>query len=618
MSEIIHVPLSKLALWDGNVRKTGIRVGIEELAASIAAHGLLQSLVVRKSKRGKYGIVAGQRRFLALQALAKDGVIEKDCQIPCMLAVGAIDPAELSLAENVVRAPMHPADQFEAFKVLIDDGASIPDVAARFGIAETVVAKRLKLGRLSAVILDAYHQGDIDLELAQAFAVSDDHRAQERVFDELPDWNRQAHVIRRMLTEGEVPASDKRARFVGIDTYRAAGGMIRQDLFADEDSCYLQDPALLDRLVSDKLSGIAGELSSQGWSWVESVPDADYQTFGQFKRVYPDRVPLSEPDQAELDRLTQEYDELVDCEDADEDRLAEIDQRIDTLSRSSQTWPADKLALAGAIVSLGYNGEFCIERGLVRKSDAHKLASHNGEPAHASLDSEPRATGLSPRLIEDLTAQQSAAIGAELMGQPDIALAAVVHALALDVFYLGHGVDSCLKLNIGSAYLSRSIANPDTCKGLSAIEQERERFGDRLPGDASGLWQWLLGLSRDEKLDVLAFVAATSVDAVQRKGESTSASRLVHAKALGSALQLDMGNWFAPTAENYFGRVNRGQILAAIDEANGSHAPALEKLKKSELASRAEALVASTAWLPEPLRVAVNDNKDAEQAQAAE
>ncbi|WP_291177149.1 ParB/RepB/Spo0J family partition protein, partial [Hyphomicrobium sp.] len=365
--------MSKLALWDGNVRKTDIRVGIEELAASIAAHGLLQSLVVRKSKRGKYGIIAGQRRFLALQALAKEGLIEKDCQVPCMLADGEIDPAELSLAENVVRAPMHPADQFEAFKSLIDDGASIPDVAARFGIAESAVAKRLKLGRLSPAILDAYRNGELDLEQAQAFTVSDDHAAQERVFNELSEYSRSAQTIRRYLTEGEVPMSDKRARFVGIDAYRAAGGATRQDLFDDEDSCYLQDAGLLDRLVSEKLSVIAGELSPEGWSWVDTVPDADYQTFGQFKRVYPDRAHLSESDQAELDRLSSEYDDLADSDDADEDRLAELEQRIDTLTNSSETWPADTLAVAGAIVSLGYSGEVRIERGLVRKADAHKL-----------------------------------------------------------------------------------------------------------------------------------------------------------------------------------------------------------------------------------------------------
>jgi ParB family chromosome partitioning protein len=71
---------------------------------------------------------------------------------------------------------------------------------------------------------------------------------------------------------------------------------------------------------------------------------------------------------------------------------------------------------------------------------------------------------------------------------------------------------------------------------------------------------------------------------------------------MAEALSLDMGAWFSPNAENYFGRVNRSGILAAIDEARGSHAPSLDKLKKGELAVRAADLVNGSGWLPEPLR----------------
>ena len=59
------IPLNKLAAWSGNVRKTGADTGLAELAASIAAHGLLQSLVVRKDKKGKFAVVAGRRRLRA-------------------------------------------------------------------------------------------------------------------------------------------------------------------------------------------------------------------------------------------------------------------------------------------------------------------------------------------------------------------------------------------------------------------------------------------------------------------------------------------------------------------------------------------------------------------------
>jgi ParB family transcriptional regulator, chromosome partitioning protein len=59
---------------------------------------------------------------------------------------------------------------------------------------------------------------------------------------------------RRSLTEGAVRASDKRARFVGIDAYEAAGGDVMRDLFQQDDGGWLQNPVLLDRLVAESLS----------------------------------------------------------------------------------------------------------------------------------------------------------------------------------------------------------------------------------------------------------------------------------------------------------------------------------------------------------------------------
>ena len=348
MTDTITIPLSKLALWRGNVRKTNAADGIDELAASIAAHGLLQSLVVRKGKRGKYDIVAGQRRYLALCKLAADGTIDKDYAVTCMLASDAVDATELSLAENTVRAPMHPADQYEAFATLIDDGATVPEIAARFGLSEVAVTQRLKLGKLSPMILAAYRDGDINLEAAQAFTVADDHDAQERVYEQLTEWNRQPHSIRRALTAGEIPTSDKRVRFIGTEAYIAAGGALRQDLFSDEHEGYILDAELLDRLVAEKLKAEAATVTAEGWKWVDVVVDADYQTLARFTRRQPDRAPLSGEDQAELDRLSEQYDALMDSDDADDEALEQLQEQIDALSDTALKWPSATLAIAGA------------------------------------------------------------------------------------------------------------------------------------------------------------------------------------------------------------------------------------------------------------------------------
>jgi ParB family transcriptional regulator, chromosome partitioning protein len=130
------IPLNQLVPAKANVRKTGRKDGIEELAASIAAHGLLTSLTVRKSARGKFTVIAGERRYHALHLLAARDQIPDDQPVLCQVVDRDADATEIGLAENVVRIAMHPADQFEAFPVLIDKGASIPDIAARFGVAE--------------------------------------------------------------------------------------------------------------------------------------------------------------------------------------------------------------------------------------------------------------------------------------------------------------------------------------------------------------------------------------------------------------------------------------------------------------------------------------------------
>lgn len=598
MSDTLTIPLSKLTLWSGNVRKTGARDGIAELAASIASHGLLQPLLVRKAQRG-YEIVAGQRRFHALKSLAKTGKVAKNFAVSCTLATDSVEASELSLAENVVRAPMHPADQFEAFRKLIDEGASIADVAARFGISDAIVTKRMKLGRLSQVILASYRNGEIDLEDAQAFALVDDHEAQERVLAELSGWRLSPQTIRRALTESEVPTSDKRMRFIGIEAYQAAGGVIRRDLFSDDDTAYAQDAALLERLVSEKLAGTAKGVEAEGWKWVEVISDVDYSDFSTQHRLYPECADLTEEEQAELDSLAAQYDSLVDSDDEDCDVLNEIESRMGAIEARAHVWSAGSLAVAGAAVTLMHNGDVNIVRGLVRNEDAKLAAQLRKGTGDAPSAPKPE---FSSSLIESLTAQKSATLSAELCSHPDVALAAVVHALLLRAFYRDNRDDSCLKLSIGSAALPKSIT-AETSKGLSVLHTAITALREQLPGDPDALWQWCRSQSHDALLNTLAVLAGASVDAVQRKADRCDAPRLSHADDVAKALALDMTRWFVPTAENYFSRVSRAQILAAIDEAKGSHAPALEKLRKSELAAQVERLVAGTGWLPVSLQI---------------
>jgi ParB family transcriptional regulator, chromosome partitioning protein len=587
------IPLNKLVPWDGNVRKTGTNDGIDELTASIAAHGILQSLVVRKTTRGKYAVVAGERRRRALTALAQGGTIDKDAPVPCHILSGTADATEISLTENVVRAPMHPADQFEAFRDLIDAGSAPADIAARFGITEAAVKQRLRLARVSPTVFTAYREGTLTLEQVQSFAVSDDYEAQDRVLENLSDWNDDPDTIRSALTEGETTATDKRVRFVTLAAYETAGGPTRRDLFAEgDDGVFLLDTGLLDRLASQKLQDQAEAIQAEGWKWVEAIAEFDYASRGEFRVRLPQRLPLSEEAMAERTALSDEYSRLFDTlEEGDEvksGRLDEIEARIEELEETQRAYTPDVLAIAGAVVTIGHDGNEEIVRGLVRPED---------EPERESSPKHEARPELSAALIQGLTEAKSAAISASLTERPDIALATVVHVLASSIFGL-YREHSSLELSVKVTRFSEEST------GSSQMRAQHEQWSERIPDDSGNLWDWCLAQEQATLLELLAFCAAVSINAVRSKQDRSDPPCFAHANSLANALGIDMQAWFTPTAENFFSRISRTTILSALTEAKGTPAKrSWEKLKKPDLATLAEREIAGTSWLPQPVRL---------------
>lgn len=606
MTDITSIPLNKLTAWEGNVRKTQNKGFIDELAASIKAHGLQQNLVVRKQGR-TFAVVAGGQRLKALNLLAKAGAIAGDHPVPCRIADGDIDASELSLAENVVRDNMHPADQFDAFRGLIDKGMPMADVAARFGVTETVVAQRLKLARVSPVILQAYREERLNLEHVMAFAVSDDHDAQERVFADMPSWHG-AREIRDALTENDIVATDKRVKFVTLKAYEKAGGATRRDLFTEDDGgVFILDVDLLDRLARAKLEKAAKPVRKEGWKWVQVTVDFAYQQSAEYRRIHAEPVPLTASEQKKLDKLQAEYEQVNDAwNNADDNeeappRLDELEKLIAEFDDRDGVWTSDKLAVAGAVVTIDPQGKVKIERGLVRPEDMPKQSgkaktAKASDTSHAEGDGE-QSAGLSASLVENLTAHKSAALAATLLDAPEKGLAAVVYALVLKIF--NHGCDTTLKLSAAA----QSLGRVEGSTAFDRLETARETWGQRIPGTPGDIWQWCLEQDQAVLIDLLTFCAACTLNGVQMKSDRPDAPRLVHAGQLAATLRLDMKPWFTPTAENYFSRISKPQVLDALREAKGKPpAHAWEKLKKPDLAALAEREMSGTGWLPPILR----------------
>ncbi len=294
--DILHIPLSQLELSPGNVRKTPAdAAAFTELKASIAAHGLLENLIACTAGPGpdgteRYAVIAGGRRLAAMQALAAEGALDEDYPVPCRMVDDAAAETEISLAENMVRAAMHPADQVEAFRRLADAGSTSAAIAARFGVSERTVEKRLRLGNAAPVLLEAYRAGEIDLETLMAFALTADQVRQMAVWEQVKDqgYRPGAWQIRRMLTEDRVSGTSAIARFVGVEACEAAGGAIDRDLFAEEDGqdIWFDDPELLNTLAMVKLQAAADELAAR-WKWAEARIDVDWTDLARFGRVRP-------------------------------------------------------------------------------------------------------------------------------------------------------------------------------------------------------------------------------------------------------------------------------------------------------------------------------------------
>ena len=273
----VFIPLNKLKKSPKNARKTPhSEAAIEAYAASIAAKGILQNLVVEPeldgdgAATGFYFVTIGEGRRLAQLLRVKRKEIKKTEPIRCIVDT-ANDPHEISLDENVTRENMHPADQFEAFKKLADErGLGAEDIAARFGVTPHVVRQRLRLGAVSPKLMQVYRDGDLALDQLMAFAITEDHARQEAVYERL-SYNRDASTIRRLLTETHVAATDRRAVFVGVEAYTEAGGTILRDLFTEDRGGYFEDVALLDLLVTAKLGREADALrEAEGWKWTRS------------------------------------------------------------------------------------------------------------------------------------------------------------------------------------------------------------------------------------------------------------------------------------------------------------------------------------------------------------
>ena len=619
--DLMVVPLSRLVPSPHNVRKTN-GTDVNELKASIKAQGVLQNLIVcpALSKRGKptghYEVVGGRRRLQALMALASEGEIEADEGIVCRVKPSR-DAAEASLAENYHREPMHPADEFEAFHQLVQEGRSVEEVALRLGVSLLTVRRRLKLAHVHPTLVTLYREDEVTMEQLTALAVSDDQEEQLRVWETAPAWRRDAAFLHEALVAQEIDAArDPLARLVGLEAYEAAGGSVRRDLFSEEGTGYVQDTALLTWLATERLDAAAESVRAEGWSWVEVVPritGGELYRFGRCDRAQRD---LTKSEAKKLAALRQRVQHLaakaMADEDGDDELEAQVDEAQEVLSDFENgllTFTDEAYATGGALVCVDRSGRIEVHRGLVRPEDRtgsrmHTSAADSEEGTGGETEKQSVRPTHSAALMLELTAHRTLAARAALLDRPDVAMCALLHCLVQRLIVDGYGPTSSAVRLVPNAPEAGLIVKPGSdlgdARATRLVNAARERWGDRLPGDTQRLLPWLIGLDADARMDLLALCVALTLNDVRDTERSNPL------EALCDALQLDMADWWEPTARGYFSRITKDAILSALVDGTGAEVAArIKGVSKGELARVAERELEGKRWLPSPLRSAI-------------
>lgn len=568
-----YTPLNELVISEKNVRVVSAsKEADKELIASIASQGILQNLVVIPSAKGKKEVVAGGRRLASLHYLASKGEIDQDCPVPCLEKSEDADLTEISLAENI-HAAMHPADQFVAYSRLVEEGLSVEDIASRFGVAKTLVAKRLVLGKAAPKLLDRYRRDIFSLECLMAFTVCDDHKRQLACYKELSQGSLWPHSIKSWLLGEAYVLSKGIGKFVGKAVYLKAGGALSSDLFEDE--TYFSDSALVEELAKQRLQREAGKLRKNDcWSWIEINDDSNkFET--DSVRLQPVLMGVPKKLDDQITALEQETAELHDkcCEadwpedlDTQYDALVEKQEALER-ERDNQylTFSDEQKAYSGCIVGFDRDGKLTLTQGVARKKDIPQPNSKNNDGKGDSGDGqelaqETQGTTISQALRTDLGRYRQQAVKAALLADPAAATDILYYSLCQQVLSgayrrLGDLMDA--SFNRVSSESSREETDSLNAKdALQAAESKLDTQWLAIEDDGERFTAFR-ALPQKMKGKLVTYCVAQSLQ-IGVRGVNTTQDALV------DMLSVDFADYWQPTKDNYLSRLSKPLLLATF------------------------------------------------------
>jgi len=617
----LSLPLSVLRLSAKNTRKRRTSDSVERMARSLHAHGQLQNLVVTQGREpDTYDVEAGGTRLLALQLLQTQGQVGDDHLVDCKM-IQRHEALEASTAENTLREAMHPADQFRAFRHMIEGGgASIEEVAAHFSVTSQVVQQRLKLANIAPDLFDLYESEKMKLEQLQALALTDDHAAQRRAWFGQKgakvehDWQRRPDALRKRIAAKEIGPDNPLVNFVGAELYQQAGGTVRRDLFSDD--IYFDNPKLLETLARNKLGALELAEKAAGWAWVEVALVMDYSEQNRYPRG-PFHATRRSPTKQESARLAEINERLDDIEQAQEDgahpeyhalssEADRLGEEREAIASARETWSAEAKAKTGVLIYFDRHQGLQVARGCLKPGQRVTAGKVAGKEKAG------KRPELSADMVMRLELHRTAATREHIADRPDAALQLLLVDLAGSLIVSGPRRLSLSPTNehAGDRGLIdtkfKDIGKSQARSALAARIERWKKFG--LPTKATDLPAWVAKLDQAKRMELLALLIAMML------GNNRGAA----GQAVAEAFAVDMAAWWAPTAECFLDLVPKATLAAAVSDVAGKSAgEGLLAMKKEAAKAEAAKQLASKGWLPKPLRATGYGTKKPEAAKPA-
>ena len=554
---------------------------IASLAENIKIAGLIHNLAgFRHDGTDGVGVVAGGRRYRALALLQDDPRFQN---VQVQIAADE-DAAKLwATSENAQRQDLHPADEIRDYGALEKTGLTAGQIAVAYGATEKKVYRRLAMAGLHTDVLDALKASEISMSQAKAFTISNDEKLTLEVLERVKangtkGWGAMSdYQIKEGLKPDHVKGSDRRAVFVGVEDYKAAGGRVGGDLFEDE--TIFDDPAILQECFEAKLASTAAQIATDnGWTWGEGITD-DYvysDTINRMKmaRVYKVEGVLTEEESDRYDELG----ELVNGDACDEAGTAEF---LELQAKADGGFTAEQHAHAGVVIYVDHSGDVEVIEGLVRQED-QEAAIAAGVLKKSAHKETPKKSPISAKLQEDLDRIVIGARQNALLDDPTLALDLLAFQLTQS-----KGWQRIHAYDVSLPYL----ANVPECE-TGYTQDKRLTLPDPVESKGSKAEDFTAFRKRGHKkcMDMLVRtligqLSISHADLGELIDEKTKKVTREH---------------FTPTAENFFSRVGGPYMIDLWNELldlTDSHdaAKTFAGLKKGEKAAKLEKLFGDEA-----------------------